>query len=126
MTSPFSKILEKAFLSRLENHLVENNILTDQQHGFTKGKSTVMALFEVVSEIYNCLENKEKVNLIYDFSNAFGCLVPQLLILRLNAKKTNLLHIHTAQTKSVVNPHTLQLTKRKFQFLRSEKFSALQ
>jgi len=54
MTSPFSKILEKAFLSRLENHLVENNILTDQQHGFTKGKSTVTALFEVVSEIYNC------------------------------------------------------------------------
>jgi hypothetical protein len=25
--------------------------------------------------------------------------------LRLNAKKTNLLHIHTAQTKSVENPH---------------------
>ena len=84
MTSPFSKILEKAFLSRLENHLVENNILTDQQHGFTKGKSTVTALFEVVSEIYNCLENKEKVNLIlYDFSNAFGCLVPQLLLKKL-------------------------------------------
>jgi hypothetical protein len=71
-------------MTRLENHLVENNILSDKQHGFTKGKSTVTALFEVVSEIYNCLENKEKINLIlYDFSNAFGCLVPQLLLKKL-------------------------------------------
>jgi hypothetical protein len=42
MTSPFSKNLEKAFLSRLENHLVENNS-----------------------------------------TNAFGCLVPQLLLKKL-------------------------------------------
>jgi hypothetical protein len=44
----------------------------------------VTALFDLVSEIYNCLENKEKINLIlYDFSNAFGCLVPELLLKKL-------------------------------------------
>ena len=30
------------------------------------------ALYDVVTEVYDCLENKEKINLIlYDFSNAF-------------------------------------------------------
>jgi hypothetical protein len=57
------------------------NILSSNQHEFKKGKSTVTALFDVVTEVYDCLENKEKINLIlYDFSNAFGCLVPQLLL----------------------------------------------
>jgi Reverse transcriptase (RNA-dependent DNA polymerase) len=84
VNSPVSKILEKAFLNRLEKHFDKNNILTDSQHGFKKGKSTVTALFDVVTEVYNCLENKEKINLIlYDFSNAFGCLVPQLLLKKL-------------------------------------------
>jgi hypothetical protein len=34
--------------------------------------------------VYECLENREKINLIlYDFSNAFGCLQPQLLTKKL-------------------------------------------
>jgi hypothetical protein len=84
ITSSISKIFEKAFLSQLEKHLEKNKILSDTQHGFRKGKSTVTALFDLVTEVYGCLENKEKINLIlYDFSNAFGCLVPQLLLKKL-------------------------------------------
>jgi hypothetical protein len=84
ITSPISKILEKAFLARLEKHFDKNKILTDNQHGFKKGKSTVTALFDLVTEVYDCLENKEKINLIlYDFSNAFGCLLPELLLKKL-------------------------------------------
>jgi hypothetical protein len=34
--------------------------------------------------VYECLENREKINLIlYDFSNAFGCLQPQHLTKKL-------------------------------------------
>jgi exonuclease III len=84
ITSPVSKILEKAFLAQLVKHLENNKILSERQHGFQKGKSTVTALFDIVTEIYDCLENREKINLIlYDFSNAFGCLVPQLLLKKL-------------------------------------------
>jgi Reverse transcriptase (RNA-dependent DNA polymerase) len=84
MTSPISKVLEKAFLAQLETHLEKNKILSERQHGFKKGKSTVTALFDLVSEVYGCLENREKINLIlYDFSNAFGCLQPQLLTKKL-------------------------------------------
>jgi hypothetical protein len=35
-----------------------------------------LLLFDCVSEIYDSVENREKVNVIlYDFKNAFGCLV---------------------------------------------------
>lgn len=84
ITSPISKVLEKAFSTRLEKHLNENKIIADNQHGFRKGKSTVTALFDLVSVVYDSLENREKINLIlYDFSNAFGCLLPQLLVKKL-------------------------------------------
>jgi retron-type reverse transcriptase len=64
ITSPMSKILEKAFLTQLEKHLENNQLLSERQHGFQKGKSTVTALFDIVTEIYDCLENREKINQI--------------------------------------------------------------
>jgi Reverse transcriptase (RNA-dependent DNA polymerase) len=84
MASPVSKVLEKVFLNRLELYFESNNLLTDKQHGFRRKKSTITALFDCVSEIYDSVENREKVNLIlYDFKNAFGCLVPDILISKL-------------------------------------------
>jgi hypothetical protein len=48
----------------------------------------VTALYDVVTDVYDCLENKEKINLIlYDFSNAFGCLVLLNLNLNLNLSR---------------------------------------
>jgi hypothetical protein len=71
-------------LNRLENHFSCYNIIHQNQHGFQKGKSTVSALYSYVSEIYNALEHREKINVIlYDFSNAFGCLHPLLLLSKL-------------------------------------------
>jgi Reverse transcriptase (RNA-dependent DNA polymerase) len=84
MTSPVSKVLEKAYLAQLETHFEKNKILSERQHGFKKGKSTVTALFDLVSEVYECLEHREKINLhLYDFSNAFGSFQPQLLTKKL-------------------------------------------
>jgi hypothetical protein len=62
ITSAFSKVYEKVFLTRLDFHLQTNNILIPEQHGFLKGKSTVTAIFDFVSEIYGALEAREKIN----------------------------------------------------------------
>jgi hypothetical protein len=41
-------------------------------------------LFDLATEIYDSVENREKVNVIlYDFKNAFGCLVPDILVNKL-------------------------------------------
>jgi Reverse transcriptase (RNA-dependent DNA polymerase)/Endonuclease-reverse transcriptase len=84
MTSTSAKILEKCFLIRMDEYFNENDLLADGQHGFRKGRSTVTALFEMSTNIYEAMENKEKVNMhLYDFSNAYGCLVPEILIHKL-------------------------------------------
>jgi len=84
MTSTSAKILEKCFLIRMDDYFNENDLLASGQHGFRKGRSTVTALFEMCTNIYESLENKEKLNMhLYDFSNAYGCLVPEILVQKL-------------------------------------------
>jgi hypothetical protein len=84
MTSVFSKVYEKVILNRLEYHFEQNEILNPQQHGFQKGKSTLTALFDFAEQVYNSIGAREKLNVIlYDFSNAFGTLYPQLLLQKL-------------------------------------------
>jgi len=84
ITSTISKVYEKIFLSRLEYHLKSNNLSIPEQHGFQKGKSTVTALYSLVTEIHSSIEARERINVIlYDFSNAFGTLYPPLLLRKL-------------------------------------------
>jgi hypothetical protein len=84
MTSWVSKIIEKCFLMRMDEYFKENDLLANEQHGFRKGRSTVTALFEMCTKIYELMENREKVNMhLYDFSNAYGCLVPEILVQKL-------------------------------------------
>jgi hypothetical protein len=68
----------------MDKYFSENKLYSPNQHGFRKGKSTVTALFDICESIYLSLEKREKLNMIlYDFSNAFGCLVPEILIQKL-------------------------------------------
>jgi uncharacterized protein YoxC len=57
---PVSKVIEKVFLNRLDLYFESNNLLTEKQHDFRKKKSTITALFDCVSEIYDSVENRGK------------------------------------------------------------------
>jgi Reverse transcriptase (RNA-dependent DNA polymerase) len=72
MTCTLAKIIEKCFLVRMDEYFEENELLSSSQHGIRKGRSTVTALFDMCTNIYESMENKEKVNMhLYDFSNAW-------------------------------------------------------
>ena len=47
----FSKILGRLFDSRFESFLSKNNVLNESQYGFRSGRSTLMALAEMLEEI---------------------------------------------------------------------------
>lgn len=93
--STFSKIIELTMLKRLMEHLENYNILTNQQHGFLRGKSTTTAIAQLTERIIDNLEDGATVTaLLLDFSKAFDCLSHELLM-----KKTESMGIRGTSKK---------------------------
>ena len=78
------KILEKIVHTQLEAHLEENNLITELQHGFRKGRSTLHAVTQLVNHIALNLNNQTPtVALFIDFRKAFDCLQYPTLLAKL-------------------------------------------
>jgi len=76
----FSKIIEKLALIRLLKHLEDNQLLTTQQHGFIKGRSTITAIIQLIEHVIDKIEEGCKVTSFFlDFSKFFDCLDPAVL-----------------------------------------------
>lgn len=84
----FSKIIEKCMASRMALFLEENLLLNDQQFGFRSGRSTVLAILDLVSFILDGFESREHVGAVFcDLSKAFDCVSHELLIKKLDYYK---------------------------------------
>ena len=77
----FSKIFEKIMKWYLVRFMVENNILSPNQYGFQKGRSTQDALIAFSKKLYTELDKSNSVLSIFiDFSKAFDTVPHDLLI----------------------------------------------
>lgn len=84
LISTFSKIIEKVVLVRLLNYLELHKLLTNQQHGFLKGRSTATALIQLTEHIIDQLEEGCTATCLFlDFSKAFDCLNHEQLLKKL-------------------------------------------
>ena len=82
--SQFSKILEKLFDKRFTNYIDRNNILIDSQYGFRNGRSTAMALIELIEEITTSLDDKmSTIGVFIDLRKAFDTIDHHLLLKKL-------------------------------------------
>ena len=81
----FSKIFERLMYNRLISFINKYQILTPNQYGFQKNKSTELAVNEICSHIKNTFENKESAFCIFlDFAKAFDTVNHKILIEKLN------------------------------------------
>lgn len=84
--SSFSKILEKIISNQLVLFLEKYKIISLNQFGFMKGKSTEQAIYCFISKVINALDKRKQVLGVFaDLSKAFDCVEHNLLLAKLEA-----------------------------------------
>ena len=84
LTCILSKVTEHIICSNLWDHLLDNSILTEKQHGFRKGLNTTTQLLHVIHFAAQSLDLKEQYHIVsFDFSKAFDRVPHDLLIHKL-------------------------------------------
>jgi hypothetical protein len=84
LVSCFSKIFTTVLNKRLENFCNEHNIISDAQFGFRKGKSTVDAIFILMSLVQKYLnENKRFYVIFVDMMKCFDSIYRNALWLKM-------------------------------------------
>ena len=65
--------MESLVRDYIMKHLLDNNLLSNKQYGFVKGRSAMLQLLHMMDDWTLCLENGGQIDAIYsDFENAFN------------------------------------------------------
>ena len=81
MLTSFSKIFEKVIYNRLYEHVTRHKVLTKEQYGFRSNYSTENAIFHLINNILNALENRQLVGGIFcELSKAFDYVNHDILL----------------------------------------------
>ena len=82
LTSQTCKVMEKIINKKLQEHIMNNELLCHNQHGFTKGRSCLTNLLTAMENWTREIDDKNDVDVIYlDFAKAFDS-VPHKRLLR--------------------------------------------
>ena len=80
LTSCISKLMGRLILLRLQHHFEKNNLFTESQNGFRKGKSCTHSLSSLVTNILNNFsQDKPLCAVLIDIRSAFDNVIPSKL-----------------------------------------------
>jgi hypothetical protein len=78
--------MERCVFKHIHNYLLENNIIINNQSGFTKGDSAIYQLINIINEFGKALDEGKEVRVIfYDISKAFDRVWHQGLLKKLES-----------------------------------------
>ena len=85
LTPVIAKIFEKIIKKSVEEHVTREQILSNQQHGFRKGRSTSSNLLQFTNDIANMANEASSISIIYtDLRKAFDGVPYDLLVYKLS------------------------------------------
>ncbi|XP_065582319.1 uncharacterized protein LOC136041561 [Artemia franciscana] len=123
LLSVFSKLLEKIANHLLHNYLIGKNIFYPTQFGFIKGKSTDLAIHQLLLEINDAIDGDQHASVVFlDVTKAFDTVDHRLLFMKLQkygfaSKSLNFLKTYLTDRK--LECHDRVLGIRSESFLRS-------
>ena len=86
LTSQVCKVLERIIKRHVSKHLLDNDLITNEQHGFVPRKSCLTNLLESLEDWTHVLDNNESLDIIYcDFKKAFDSVPHQRLLKKISA-----------------------------------------
>ena len=78
------KLMEKFIRDSIVDHLIENDLYSNCQHGFRSGRSCVTQLIEVIDDLTKLLDEGNKIDMIYlDFKKAFDSIPHERLLIKM-------------------------------------------
>nr|CAI5847843.1 unnamed protein product [Callosobruchus analis] len=81
-----SKIFEKCLALRIVHYFETNQLFSQHQFGFRKGKNSVMGILDLISHIMDAFNKKQYTAALFcDRSKAFDCVSHKILIEKLKA-----------------------------------------
>ena len=84
LTSIACKVMERVVADNIQQFLAANDIISNDQYAYTKGKSCQLQLLNFTNDIFKYLKNGSQVDVAYlDFSKAFDSVIHSKLLLKL-------------------------------------------
>ena len=72
LISILAKVMERLVYKHIYNYLIDNNLITSHQSGFTPGDSAVNQLLYITNEFGRALDEGKEVRVVFcDISKAF-------------------------------------------------------
>lgn len=86
LTCIICKVFESIIRDRMMEYFCSNELFSNKQYGFIKGRSTVMQLLKILDQWTACLEERGHVDTIYtDFEKAFDKVPHRRLLSKLQS-----------------------------------------